>query len=553
VIDWSWELLGDADRAVLRRLAVHADGCTLESAEAVCAGDDVPAAEVLDVLGRLVDRSLVAVVESPNGIRYRLLESVAAYCLERLTDAGEAADVRLRHALHHVEFAETAARYLRGHEQRVWLERFDAESANLRAALECAVRQRRADLALRLVTAPAWYWFLRGRLSEAMSAFGLALGAADAGACPSGRAVAMSWHACFALHSGAPDGPARADEMLARLDEIEDPGDRAYALWLLTLALYGAKDLGAGGERVDRTLAAFEALGDRWGTAAALAGRSSYRFMCGDYPAAARDADRALAIFRELGDRWGQLRVGETLAALAEIYEDYDEAARVHHEGLRMAEELGLWMDASYKWSGLGRIALLTRDYARSREYHERGRRLAAEQSHKRGEHFAEIGLALVARREGCLDEAEGYLLSWLEWLREVYGALGNALVMAELGFIEELRGDADRARALHLQGYASARQSGDPRSVALALEGLAGVQALTGCHAQAARLLGRAAAARESVGVPLAKAESGDVDRVTAAAQNALGAERFAAEFAAGRVADADRLADRVAASPTA
>ncbi|NUU22881.1 MAG: AAA family ATPase, partial [Streptomycetaceae bacterium] len=507
MIDWSWELLGDAERAVLRRLAVHADGCTLESAEAVCAGDGVPEADVLDVLARLVDRSLVAVVDAPTGIRYRLLESVAAYCLERLADTGEAADVRLRHALHHVEFAETAATYLRGHGQRLWLERFDAESANLRAALECAVRQDRADLALRLVVAPAWYWFLRGRLAEAMSAFDLALAAAGDRGCRSGRAVALTWQACFALHSGSPDGPVRADEMLGRVDEIDDPGERAYALWLLTLALYGAKDLGSGGERVDRTLAAFEELGDRWGTAAALAGRSSYRFMRGDYPAAAEDAHRALAIFRELGDRWGQLRVGETLAALAEIAEDYDEAAHVHHEGLRMAEELGLWMDASYKWSGLGRIALLTRDYARSREYHERGRAMAAEQSHKRGEHFAEIGLALVARREGCLEEAEGYLLAWLEWLREVYGASGNALVMAELGFIDELRGDAGRARSRHLQGYASARQSGDPRSVALALEGLAGVQALVGRCDQAARLLGRAAAARESVGVPLAKA----------------------------------------------
>ncbi|MEU2561836.1 hypothetical protein ABZ626_21240 [Streptomyces longispororuber] len=111
---------------------------------------------------------------------------------------------------------------------------------------------------------------------------------------------------------------------------------------------------------------------------------------------------------------------------------------------------------------------------------------------------------------------------------------------MAELGFIAEQRGDARTARAHHLAGYAAARETADPRACALALEGLAGTCALTGHHAHAARLLGVATAARDSVGRPLPRAESGDVDRISAAVREALGEELYTKELATGRTLEA-------------
>ncbi|MEU7297121.1 BTAD domain-containing putative transcriptional regulator [Streptomyces exfoliatus] len=542
VIDWSWELLTDAEQTVLRRLSVHADGCTLDAAEAVCAGDGVMEEDVLDLLARLVDRSLVVAADTPGGVRYRLLESVAAYGLERLDDAGETTAVRRRHARHYLALAETAAPLLRGREQRTWLERLNAEAGNLRAVLETCLRTGAADDALRLVIAQSWHWFLRGRLGEALRSFdtALAVPAEETDVCRAHRADATVRRAALALHSGDAEGPAAAARAFPLVEHITDPCDRAHALWLLSFTLYGSGDLASNQDRVTAALAAFEELGDPWGRAATLAVTAGHALIRGDFPAAAGDAGVSLALFRELGDRWGQLRAGDTLASLAEIHEDYTEATRMHREGLRMAEELGLWTDASYKWSGLGRIALLTGDHADARTFHERGLRLAADQAHKRGEQFAETGLALVARREGRLDDAEAHLTKWLDWLRAVYGDLGTALVMAELGFIAEQRGDAATARERHLAGYAAARETGDPRALALALEGLAGTSALTGRHAHAARLLGAATAARASVGRPLPRTESGDVDRITTTVRTALGDARYAAEFATGRDTDA-------------
>jgi hypothetical protein len=216
---------------------------------------------------------------------------------------------------------------------------------------------------------------------------------------------------------------------------------------------------------------------------------------------------------------------------------DYDRAGRLYRDGLRMAEDLGLWPEVSFKLSGLGRTALLTGDLAQAREFHERARRLAVEQSDRFGEQFAEIGLALGARRAGELDRAEAHLHSILDLHRQMgYEPGAPPLILDELGFIAEHRGDLAEARRLHLDGYATARTTGDPRTVALALEGLAGVEAADGAPARAARLLGCAAAARESVGAPLPEGERFDVDRITQGAREALGEGRFDTELSHGR-----------------
>ncbi|KAA6215305.1 AfsR/SARP family transcriptional regulator [Streptomyces albofaciens JCM 4342] len=562
MIDWSWELLTEDERAVLRRLAVHADGCTLRAAEEVCAGGGVRSGEVAALLARLVDRSLVVVAESPYGPRYRLLESVAAYCLEQLREAGEWEAVRRRHSVHHTSLAERAEPFLYGEGQREWLARLDAETANLRMALDSAVQEGAAERALRLVNALCWYWFLRGRLGEAGRALAMALDAAASSSVPDGlRLRAMVWQVGMASLAGSDTDPvARADAVLKQYGDEPDHGaesragdgsspDHAWALWFLTYAQVGLGDPAVARERLSRALAAFRTLGDRWGTAAVLSSRAQGQYAA---PGAARegtaarlrDAEESAALFRELGDRWGQLQAAEVLGTLAEISGDYERAARLHRDGLRGAEELGLWIQASYKHSGLGRIALLTGDLEAARAHHERGLRLAAEQSHRRGEMFAETGLGIGARRAGRLDDAERHHARWLEWCRSRDGDPGTALILAELGFTAELRGDAEAARRRHLDGYEAARATGDPRAVALALEGLAGARSLAGHCAHAARLLGHATATRAAVGTPLPPAERWDVDRITARTREGLGSDTaFTTAFEEGTTMSAEEL----------
>ncbi|SEG69658.1 Predicted ATPase [Thermomonospora echinospora] len=536
VIDWSWEPLTGPERAVLRRLAVHPDGCTLQAAETVCAGDGVERADVPDLLSRLVDRSLVVAAPRGSGeVRYRLLESVAAYCAERLEEAGEQARVRDRHLRYYTDLAVSTEPSLRGSGQRRSLELLDLEAANLRGALEWAARRHAADQGLRLVNALAWYWYLRGRLGEARRSLALAL-SIDGPAPAAVRAQAMCWRAGMEVAAGDDFGAAEEGEAaLAHYRETGDRAGHARAEWFLTFVRWAYGDLSAHETRLDGALATFGLLGDRWGTAAALGTRAKLALSRADLAALERDAERSRALFRDLGDDWGLIEATDALGKHAEIVGDYDRAARLRGEILRVAEDLGLWGQVSFALSGLGRIALLTGDLAGSRALHDRAGRLAAEHGDKSAEEYAGVGLGLVARREGRLDEADRQLRRWLAWLRQVNGDAGVSFVLAELGFVAEQRGDAQAALALHTEALAAATghaedegPSGDPRAVALALEGLAGAHSLAGDPRQAARLLGEAAGIRESVGAPLPDGERGDVERVTRRIRAALGDEAF-------------------------
>ncbi|HET9382028.1 MAG TPA: BTAD domain-containing putative transcriptional regulator, partial [Streptomyces sp.] len=535
MIDWSWELLSAPERIVLRRLAVHSDGCDLAAAEAVCAGDGVDRDEVLDLVTRLVDRSLVVVVNGPAGPRYRLLESVAAYATERLHEMQDLTAVRDRHLRHYLALAERAGTRLRGADQRAWLTLLDTEAGNLRGAFDEAVRRAaagRADEAVRLATALSWWWLLRGRLTEARRSLSAVLAATPADCGAAAELALLS--AAFAFLTGDHTRTSALDATEAVPDAVR----RARALWLCAYGLFSTGGADLAEELNGRALALFDAAGEQWGTAAALGLRATLALVRGDLDALGRDGRRSAALFRALGDRWGELQTVSPLSALAEIRGEYEEAARLQREGLSMARELGLPAEVAARLSGLGRLALLAHDWDRGRDLHEQARRIAAGQGYKYGEMHAEMGLALGARRAGDLDTAEAHLLRLRDGYAGMSSEAGDHLLLAELGFIAELRGDAEESRRRHLEGLDVARSLGEPRALALSLEGLAGAAARRGTMpgaACAALLLGAADAARRGVGAPLPPAERGDVDRVTASAEAALGGPGFAELFGRG------------------
>jgi class 3 adenylate cyclase len=160
-IEWSYQLLSETERILLRRLAVFAGGWTLEAAEAVCPSGSVEASGILDVLTSLVDKSLVLADMQRGAARYRLLETVRQYARDRLMDAGEDAEVRTRHRAWCLTLVEQGGPELRGPRQRIWLQRFEVEQDNLRAALVWD-REDPRGAGLRIVFELGLFWFLRG-------------------------------------------------------------------------------------------------------------------------------------------------------------------------------------------------------------------------------------------------------------------------------------------------------------------------------------------------------------------------------------------------------
>ncbi|MET7392430.1 BTAD domain-containing putative transcriptional regulator [Dactylosporangium sp. NPDC005572] len=483
VIGWSWDLLDPVDQQVLAGLAVFADGCTPEAAERVCGTDP-------DALARLVDRSLVVADDG----RYRLLETVAAFCLPRLA---RLAEVRARHAAYYTELAEQADPLLRGPEQQEWLARLDAETGNLRAALVHGG-------GLRLANALTWYWFLRGRFAEARRAL-----AADGS--PAEAAAAAPWRAGFALLQGDP---------VVSLDAaLVDASPRAR--WFLAHTAFDAELLP-------------DAPDDPWTEAAVLASRAMHAHASGDLAVLQEAATRSAAIFAALGDRWGRLQANDWLGGLAEMRGEHERAAALHREGLRWAEELELWPDVGTKLSWLAWIAVQTRDHAVALELAERAYALVVEHGAPSAVVFAELSLGFACRRSGKLDLAVQHLGGLVDaGRREPRPALYLPMVLVELGYARSALGDAAAALRLHTEAFDLAVLNGWSRDAAGALEGIASAAP---DPSVAARLLGAAAAARESLDAPASPAERDTIAEVSARLSAALGAARLAELIAAGR-----------------
>ncbi|MFI0351792.1 BTAD domain-containing putative transcriptional regulator [Actinomadura sp. 9N407] len=511
MIEWSWELLPEPERAVLRRLAVHAGGCSLEAAEAVCADDDIPSFDVLDLLIRLVDRSLVVVADRPDGPRYRLLESVAAYCVDRLREAGEYDEVLRRHHGYYTGLAERAEPYLYGQDQDHWLRVLDTEAANFRAALA-------GPLALRLANALTWYWFLRGRLAEALRSLDTALltegDEAD-------RARAFAWRTGIAFYQGDDiDWPVRRQEALTRLGRAT-PHHRARAQWFLAFIGSEVDQPATGEELLDTCLETFQDQGDRWGEAATHILRAKHAHSRADSAALEREAERAVRLFAKLGDRWGQLQATGWLSGHAELTGDYRQAAAIHHDSLRIAEELHLWPELAGGYAWLGWIHLQLGEFAEARAY-------CAQAQGSTDPHamiFAELTLGFIARYEGKADEAESRLTTLLKAIPtdDDSPPLSLPLIYVGLGHTAELHGNPQIAFDFHRRALAVGLQIDGPRDMAYSLEGMASALSLMGLPSDAARFLGAAMEIRRTTGMTQGPAERSDTARTEARLRDVL------------------------------
>nr|WP_239516462.1 hypothetical protein [Streptomyces sp. ICC4] len=375
VVDWSWDLLDEPERAVLRRLSVFAGGCDLDAAEAVCAdaGDTDGAAGVADLLGSLVDKSLVVAAPGAdgNGMRYRLLETVAEYAAERLAQAGDdLADTGRRHLTHYRELVRTIEPQLRGHGQRAAADRIATEYENLRTALRRAVAARDVGEVLCVVHSLAWYWQMHDLRAELRhwSAAAAALGP-DPFAPPvvpapplyervvdtpppyEGELLTEAWRGiqimCLASRDqtsdnwSSPEVRAQVDGMVAAYRPGLPQTCRAPALmWVYAVMISGDADLLR--DVIEETVRTARGLGYRWELASALQLRANVLANRADWAGdASRDAEESLAIFRSLGDDWG---CAEALSARAEAMEKrgaYALAADDFRAAIEHARRLG--------------------------------------------------------------------------------------------------------------------------------------------------------------------------------------------------------------------
>ncbi|MFD5965530.1 BTAD domain-containing putative transcriptional regulator [Streptomyces sp. NPDC060311] len=392
VVDWSWDLLDADERDVLGRLSVFAGGCDLAAAEAVCG----PAA--LDALGSLVDKSLVVAAPvtdrgTGDGMRYRLLETVAEYAGERLDEAGARPAAARAHLTYYRELARTTDPLLRGPQQLAAIERLEREYENLRTALRHAVAERDEQEALCLALSLVWYWRMRDLRVEARNWFVevMALGpdpftepvrpaqplwerCTSAPPPMTGevlaearRGVHLAHLACMDTELDAWQNPA-SQRKLRVIAATYEPGmpqtcSSPGLLWFFAVMLTG--DMTRLREIMDATLRTCrDTPGYEWELAGGLQMRAQMLANRTDWAGdALRDADESLEIYRRLGDAWG---MAEALSGRAEARErvgEYGLAADDYRAAAQHAERLGAHAQVDVLDARLGSVLLEAGEY----------------------------------------------------------------------------------------------------------------------------------------------------------------------------------------------
>ncbi|AEV86463.1 SARP family transcriptional regulator [Actinoplanes sp. SE50] len=531
VIDWSWELLAEPERVVLRRLSVFAGGATLEAAERVCGAGD----ETLDLITALTEKSLVVAV-GEGAPRYRMLGTVREYAEQRLAEAGETDAVRRAHLAWFTEFAERAEPHLRRAEQLEWLALLEADHDNLSAAMRGALAAGEAGPAVRLAGAAGWYWWFGGHKAEGyellMAAVALPGEVAD-----DVRALAYAFVIMFA-GSGHGDQFATAEWIRRAHAAGRDAGGGHPALRLVTAM-----------ERLLRgtAAAAFEPLladDDPWVRALARLQIGKMWIALGHE---ATDADAyltaALREFRAIGDRWGISFALTELAGRIAMRGDLAAAGECLEQAIAVVTEAGAIEDVVPLRSRQAKLHWLAGDPAAAAAALAEAQRVAGRVAWPHA--LVELALtrAELAAWSGDAERAGGLLDEAMAML----GAEAGQPILRALG--HHMRGrlaaDPDAAREHHRAALRAVTEAGHAPLTAQILTGIAGWALDTGRDAEAARLLGAAVAV---LGMP--DRSHPDPARFELRARDRLGDRAFAEAVREGGGPDWAELAEVTLAS---
>ncbi|HEY6072314.1 MAG TPA: LuxR C-terminal-related transcriptional regulator [Anaerolineales bacterium] len=366
-MDWSYDLLSQGERTLLRRVSVFAGGFAIEAAEDICSGGTVAALEVLDLLLRLVDRSMVVAGERGRQSRYRLLETTRQYAWEKLVEAGEADEIRRRHFIWYLTLAGQADGKLRGPEQQAWLDRLEAEHDNLRAALEWSnIDPRYGEEGGRLAIALYWFWSFHGHWSEGRRWLEAAVSSVlEAPLEIAARALRYAAYMAFQV------GDYSRASVLARrgLTSSRESGDAeslVYCRAVLGHVAVHNGDYDQAAQLFEENLNLCRTLNDEWLLGWPLAHLGDIARDRADFARAAALHAESLAMFRKSGDRLLTAYALRNLGVLALRRGDCKETAAFCGESLALCRAIGNRWVAEECLMGLAGVAALTAQYARA-------------------------------------------------------------------------------------------------------------------------------------------------------------------------------------------
>jgi predicted ATPase/DNA-binding SARP family transcriptional activator len=491
-IGWSYDLLFPDDQRGLWALACFSGGASLPALEQVLGALDVPAPSTIDVLSRLADRSLVVVDAHGGGVRYRLLESIRAFAMDRLRDAG-CADVALRaHTDWFAAAAEGAAEGVRGPGQAGHLALTRAERANIDAALEWSSTHEPA-LGLRIASGFAWAWFVLGERPAGTERLRRALAAADGAVtvAPGERAAALC-HAAWLASGDVVEAQANAEEARTIAASLRDERLHAVAGAALAFVLLQQARPDEALEVLGGCPAVQHRFGHPWDEAAAWILTVHAALTVGDTALAARACEAAGAVVPGLGDDWAVGHLHAAVGFLAQTQHRFADAATHLRRAAEASQRLGFRATESLHLATLGRILQQSGDPRGAVEALERAIAIGFDLKDMRVVSLARVRLGRVLRGEGDHDGAQAVTRAADLWFQSSGGGEGAALAACLRAAMDAEEGNPQAATRL-LAVLDDAQRRHDPEIAVMALDALARTAAQARDTSAARTLLDRA------------------------------------------------------------
>jgi predicted ATPase len=386
-IDWSYDLLSEAEQRLFRRLSVFLGGCSLEAVESVCDTKQDLGLDVLDGMASMVDKSLARQTEQADGeTRFMMLETIREYARGKMSESGEEAATRRSHAAYCLVLAEEAAAENAEENQPGWMERLEIESENIRAALDFLIETGNAEWGLRLGVALFRFWERRELLTEAREWFGKLLNI-PAGTAP----LTLRVRALFCagvLASEQRDYPAAVELLSKSLEIARELGDaRSVAVSLNALAVVAGErgDLSGARTQFEESLEQWRGLADAHAVARGLSNLAGIANLQHDGPRARALYEESLITFRVLNDRSGVAWALNHQGDVARDQGDSAAASALYQQSLADFRELGDGQGAGGCLADLGNLAREQQDYGAANALYRESLGIFRELDHKRG------------------------------------------------------------------------------------------------------------------------------------------------------------------------
>jgi predicted ATPase/DNA-binding CsgD family transcriptional regulator/Tfp pilus assembly protein PilF len=568
-MDWSYGLLTQAERALLRRSSVFAGSFSLDAARQVCAFTEEERRAALDALSGLIDKSLVSVEHQGEGLRYGLLETVRQYAEERLAEAGEEEQARTAHRSWYLALAEEAEPNLVGREQGRWCDELELEHDNVRAALEWSKRRGDGEGLLRLSGALTFFWFERGYLREGRAWLEVAL-EEGAGAPLSLLAKAYWGLAAVAMHLlDLAAVPPPAQQALSLYQQVGDPRGIGRSLTFLGWPAIFAHGPSKARPLLEQGVALARQTDDSWGLAMALQALGMMHLVYGDPREARQFLEESRSVAAAVGERF--IALGSSVYLGWDLYwqGEFGDARAILEEAVSWARPSRHTFFLPMGLTFLGYVLMALGDYPRARASCEEGLAIARETRHLLNQANSLMILGWVARGEGKLQEArdlleqaaaspvvpvtratsvirladverrlgdkEGarkHLDQALSFSREVGMKWPQAACLTVMARLAAAEGRAADAEDLFHQALALHSEVGDKAGVVEALEGLAELSGEDGDLRRAVRLLAAAQLLREQLGYVVPPVDRHRHERVVSSLRERLSAEEFASSW---------------------